>query len=83
MVGYVTIAAEGSQLTKDLGKAFNTAEAGAAKTGRAIGKAIVDGANPGIDQLQENVVRAEQRIEAETARSSTKIENAKRKVQIC
>lgn len=82
MVGYVTIAAEGSQLTKDLGKAFTAAEAGASKTGRAIGKALVDGANPGIEQLQENVVRAEQRIEAETTRSSTKIENAKRKVEI-
>jgi|GEM_PF-3278602 len=82
MVGYVTIAAEGSQLAKDLGKAFTSAEAGAAKTGRAIGKAIVDGANPGIDQLQENVVRAEKRMEVETTRSSTKIENSKRKVEI-
>ncbi|MFJ3957695.1 peptidoglycan DD-metalloendopeptidase family protein [Arthrobacter sp. NPDC090010] len=82
MVGYITIAAEGSQLTKDLGKAWATAESGAAKTGKAIGKALTAGAGSDIKRLEDDVIRAEQRVSAEAERSATKTENAKRKVQI-
>lgn len=83
--GYLTLAAETSGLAKQVAKMFRGAETEAGQTGRAMGKALARGfesEKPNTDRLAEDVKRAEAKVAAHSERSATKIEAAKRKVEI-
>ena len=83
--GYLTLAAETSQLAKQVGGIFKGAESQASKTGQSMGKAIAKGFEqnkPDVDALAAEVERAEKRVAAQADVSARKIEAAKRKTEI-
>lgn len=83
--GYLTLAAETSQLAKQVGGIFKGAESQASKTGHSMGKAIAKGFEqnkPDVDALAAEVERAEKRVAAQADVSARKIEAAKRKTEI-
>lgn len=83
--GYLTLAAETSQLAKQVGGIFKGAETQASRTGQSMGKAIAKGFDqnkPDIDTLTADVERAEKRVAAQAEVSGRKVEAAKRKTEI-
>lgn len=83
--GYLTLAAETSQLAKQVGGIFKGAESQASKTGQSMGKAIAKGFDqnkPDVDALAKDVEIAEKRVVAQAEASAKKQEAAKRKVEI-
>ncbi|WP_413456073.1 peptidoglycan DD-metalloendopeptidase family protein [Glutamicibacter sp. FR1] len=84
-VGYLTLAAESSQLGKQIGGIFKGAESDASKTGIAMGKAISKGFEqnkPDVEKFAAAVEVAEKRLAAQAEASARKQEAAKRKVEI-
>lgn len=83
--GYLTLAAETSQLARQVGGIFKGAESQASKTGQSMGKAIAKGFEqnkPDVDSLAAEVERAEKRVAAQADVSARKVEAAKRKTEI-
>lgn len=83
--GYLTLAAETSQLAKQVSGIFKGAESQASKTGQSMGKAIGKGFEqnkPDVDSLAADVERAEKRVAAQAETSARKVEAAKRKTEI-
>lgn len=83
--GYLTLAAETSQLARQVGGIFKGAESQASKTGQSMGKAIAKGFEqnkPDVDSLAADVERAEKRVAAQADVSARKVEAAKRKTEI-
>jgi SLT domain-containing protein len=84
-VGYVTLAAETSQLSKGIGQIFAGAQTQSGQAGKAMGQTMAKAfaaAKPDVDALRKDVELAQARVSASAERSATKQEAAARKVEI-
>ena len=82
---YVSLAAEGSEITKAIGRAFNAADKVASDAGRDMGKAMAKtfaSSKPDVSQLAADYERAQAKIKVSAERNAKLEENLARKVEI-